>query len=316
MAKHLRQTRRDVPVADHIARYCNPQRVIRDPLTGAIEGVYPQAFELRPKESYLSASWMEFFGRDEGTDHQFKSVVSALRAKHPNVKPHGAFARLNAGRILEVGSERGHSLRIRDRSSARDPGYASIENTPRDNSDLELLATFAEACCVDIRAVEAIDALSHSPDEGQEKSADEELTSRLEPRLVRGVRRTSKVIWRPKKMAKWGEPRKRPPLGWVRPRGTHVKPESLVQRYYLFEVVTGNIMAVSDDEFGTKLPSHPAGKWRYIKSVDLATEIDPGHGKKKFSLPNAEVVAAVQKDGYYKVSWLTKLQTKQVACSL
>jgi hypothetical protein len=154
-----KQTRRDVPSADHIARYCNSQRVIRDPITDKINGVYPQAFELRPKETYLSASWFESFGRDAGHDHQFKSALEALRIKHRSVKSDGAFARLNAGRIFEVGAERGHSLRVRDRSSADDPGYASIENTPLDNSDLELLATFANDSCLEIRSVAAIDAI-------------------------------------------------------------------------------------------------------------------------------------------------------------
>ena len=158
MAKK-KQTRRDVPGADHIARYCNPQRVIRDPVTDEIGGVYPQAFELRPKEAYLSASWLESFGRVAGLDHQFKTALAALRAKHPGVKSRGAFARLNADRILAVGAERGHSLRVRDRSRPDDPGYASIDNTPADNSDLELLAVFANDCCIELRGVAAIDAI-------------------------------------------------------------------------------------------------------------------------------------------------------------
>jgi hypothetical protein len=157
MAKQ-KQIRRDVPSADHIARYCNHQLVIRELITDKITGVYPQAFELRPKETYLSASWLESFSRDAGHDHQFKSALAALRKKHRGVKSDGAFARLNAGRVVEVGAERGHSLRVRDRSSADDPGYASIENTPRDNSD-ELLATFANDCCIEIRSVAAIDAI-------------------------------------------------------------------------------------------------------------------------------------------------------------
>lgn len=160
MAKQ-KQTRRDVPSADHIARYCNHQRIIRDPITDEIKGVYPHAFALREpdKETYLSASWLEFFGKDDSLDHQFKSALNALRAKHRGVKSDGAFARLNAGRVLEVGAECGHSLRVRDRSAPDDPGYASIENTPLDNSDNKLLAAFANDCCIEVRGVAAIDAM-------------------------------------------------------------------------------------------------------------------------------------------------------------
>lgn len=106
MAKQ-KQTRRDVPSADHIARYCNHQRIIRDPITDEIRGVYPHAFALRErhKETYLSASWLEFFGANAGLDHQFKSALKALRGKHRGIKSDGAFVRLNAGRVIEVGAE-------------------------------------------------------------------------------------------------------------------------------------------------------------------------------------------------------------------
>jgi hypothetical protein len=171
MAKFKQTRRDDVPNADHVARYCNHQRVIRDPLTDEIKGVYPQAFALREKirdkgpETYLSASWLEFFGRDAGLDHQFKAALTALSAKHSGVKKQsgvklrGAFARLNVGRILEVGTERGHKLRVRNRSTSSDPGYASIDNTPLNNSDMELLAAFARSC-IEVVEIAQIDASS------------------------------------------------------------------------------------------------------------------------------------------------------------
>lgn len=153
-----RQIRRDVPNADNVARYCNPQMVIRDPETDELLGVFPQAFALRTRinETYLSLTWLEYFGRDLPVDKQFKEVLKAVRAKHKGIKPSGVFARLNAGRIVEVGSERGHKLRVRDRSHAHDAGYASIENMPQDNSDEALLEAFASDCCDEIRSVSSI----------------------------------------------------------------------------------------------------------------------------------------------------------------
>jgi hypothetical protein len=153
-----RQARRpDVPHVDHVARHCNPQRIIRHPVTRQVQGVWPEAFELRvtKNEKYLSVHWMECFSTD--VDLQFRDVVKALRKKRC-VVPNSAIARLNAGLIARAGSLRGHLLRIRDRSSTSDPGYAGIFGMPRDNSDAELLALFATECCTQVRAVSDIEA--------------------------------------------------------------------------------------------------------------------------------------------------------------
>jgi hypothetical protein len=156
--KKAKHERREVPEADHLARHCNSQRVIRDPTTREIKGVWPEAFELRTKleEEYLSTHWMEYFSRDD-IDTQFQYVVQALRAKR-DVKANSAIARLKARLVVEAGKSRGHPIRIRDRSSATNPGYAGIYNMPRDNSDRELLAVLANECCIQIRGVDAIDA--------------------------------------------------------------------------------------------------------------------------------------------------------------
>jgi hypothetical protein len=154
MSKAPKQHRReDVPHKDHVARYCNPQRVIRDPNTHAITGVFPQAFALLPKikESYLSTHWMESFAVD--VDAQFQAVVAVLRDKLDIVRPEAAVARLNAGCVIQGGAMRGLSIRIRDRSSRNDPGYSGIYGVPRDNSDVEFLALLANECCIEVRSV-------------------------------------------------------------------------------------------------------------------------------------------------------------------
>jgi len=81
-----------------------------------------------------------------------------LRKKHLNVRPKGAFARLDAGLVVEAGTARGHPIRVRDSSCPNDPGYAGIFGIPLDNSDLELLALFANDCCIEIRGTDNIDA--------------------------------------------------------------------------------------------------------------------------------------------------------------
>jgi hypothetical protein len=134
--------------------------VIRDPTTQAIKGVFPQPFTLRTEisENYLSTYWMEVLS-SAGIPAQFKAVLAALRKKHAGVKSKGAFAKLNAGLVLDAGSKRGLQLRIRDRSSANDPGYSGIFGMPLNNSDIEFLALLAGECCVEVRDIAEIDLI-------------------------------------------------------------------------------------------------------------------------------------------------------------
>lgn len=154
--KRKQERRPDVPHSDHIARHCNPQRVIRNPITRAVEGVFPEAFALRDKETYLSTHWMESFSQE--IDTQFCEVLKALRNKLV-VRDNAAIARLNVGAVIGAAQKCGHSIRIRDRSSQTDPGYAGIYGTPRDNSDAQLLGMLVNECCVCVRGVKEIDAI-------------------------------------------------------------------------------------------------------------------------------------------------------------
>ncbi len=152
-----KQVRRDVLQEHHVARYCNSQVVDRDPENNAIRGVFPQAFELKTNrgEEYLSLCQFEYFA---GTlDAQFKSVLMVFRDKIANVRSASAIVRLNCGAILAAGTSRGHSLRMRDRSSDKNRGYAGLEGMPKDNSDLDLLGILANKLCLEVRGVQEID---------------------------------------------------------------------------------------------------------------------------------------------------------------
>jgi hypothetical protein len=158
MAKQKKQTRRDVSPDHHVARYCNPQRVIRDPVTKQVIGVFPQAFELRTarKETYVSAYCMETFSADD-LKVQFEGVLAALRRKL-TVAQAAVLARLHAGLVVEAGVRCSLQIRVRDRSSGANPGYCGIEGMPPDNTNRELLQLFAAECCKDVRSVEDIEA--------------------------------------------------------------------------------------------------------------------------------------------------------------
>ena len=125
--KKPKQVRRpDVPDDHNVARHCHHQRIIRDLESGDITGVFPQEFELRltKKETYLSMNWLEFFPGN--LDAQFKAVVAALRAKR-KVVGRSAIARIRAGSLVESGKIGGYTIRVRDKSSAKNPGYVGIE---------------------------------------------------------------------------------------------------------------------------------------------------------------------------------------------
>jgi hypothetical protein len=169
MAKRIKQRRKIkkpnkhaykvVPDINHVARYCNRHRVIRDLITQKIIGVRPQAFELRPdiKEKDLSAYWMECPEfKATGLESQFQAVVTALRNKHPNVRLEAAFARLNVGRIMQAGLRRQLSIKVLCKSKKNDPGYTGIFGMPLDNSDKIILAQLADECCVEVRGVSDI----------------------------------------------------------------------------------------------------------------------------------------------------------------
>jgi hypothetical protein len=75
-------------------------------------------------------------------------------------------------------------------------------------------------------------------------------------------------------------------------------------KYYMFRGTTGTAMMVTDDKSGAKLPKHPVGKWVFMKEAKLTL------GTKKLGPPPEEVIAAIEKDGYYKISGTMTVKNK------
>jgi hypothetical protein len=155
----MKAKRNDVPSGDHVARYCHPQRIIWDPVTGDLKGLFPAVFKLRdhlPKpETYISLNHFEHFGAD--IDNQFREILSVMRKKFKN-PPEPVVARLNSGRILSCGASRQRQLRLRRRANKTDPSYVALEGLPLDNSDEILLAKLASETCVEVRSGAQIEA--------------------------------------------------------------------------------------------------------------------------------------------------------------
>ena len=77
-----------LPSGDHIARYCSPTRVEDDQPLAA-------AFELAPKDNYLSVNWLEYWGLP-GKDDAIERIREEFARE---VKRDGRFAALNVSEV-------------------------------------------------------------------------------------------------------------------------------------------------------------------------------------------------------------------------
>lgn len=86
-----------VPEEDTLLRHVKPSHVIRAD-DGTPEGLFPEAFELRDDEDYLSAAWVESCGG--ATAAQIKTCIHQFRKKL-TVKKKAVFA---AGQVQAIKS--------------------------------------------------------------------------------------------------------------------------------------------------------------------------------------------------------------------
>ena len=142
-----------MPDTDHVVRHINSQLLIRDEAeqTKPVIGCFPQAFELRPAEQYLSASWLEFF---PGSKHdRIVSVVGGV-AKARTVKPSHGFALGNVAKVKRACASFGLRIRVihEPNKSNPNPAYTAIRNYRSDDIELlELLASEAWSEVIEAR---------------------------------------------------------------------------------------------------------------------------------------------------------------------
>jgi hypothetical protein len=130
---------RYLPDGDHVVRHINSQLLIRDDANRVI-GCFPQAFELRSSEKYLSASWLEYF---PGTKHQRTVAVIAAIAAARTVKATHGFAFGMVSAVKEACASFGQKIRV-IHEPAKDnpnPAYTAVRNYKSD--ELELLQLLA-----------------------------------------------------------------------------------------------------------------------------------------------------------------------------
>jgi hypothetical protein len=131
-------TTKYLPDADHVVRHLNSQLLIRE--GDQVIGCFPQAFELKTGEKYLSAAWLEFF---PGTVEERKSTVVAAYAAARTVRPSHGFAFGNVGQVKNACASYGLKIRVIHEPSKTNPNpaYTAIRNYKSD--DIELLQLLA-----------------------------------------------------------------------------------------------------------------------------------------------------------------------------
>ncbi|NEI22949.1 hypothetical protein GUK30_26465 [Rhizobium leguminosarum] len=124
---------KNIPDGHHVARVCPKNRVIRD-RQGRPVGVFPQLYKLRektdtrPREEYLSASYVEFFGVEHA-----QCLKDCVRTSAFPVKAADFMVMLNAGLVRQIGAS--YNLRLKvvhDTANKKNPAYAKIVGTPHD----------------------------------------------------------------------------------------------------------------------------------------------------------------------------------------
>lgn len=123
-----------LPDSDHVLRYVPWQRLIKAEDEATVIGVFPQAFDLRAGEEYLSVTWVEYFDAPTICDR----VCTAVRAIRGTIKAgkQSRFLMGNVGAVHGVCQRRDRKVRILHEPD-ENPGHVAVRRFPRD--DLQLM---------------------------------------------------------------------------------------------------------------------------------------------------------------------------------
>jgi hypothetical protein len=131
----LRMVTKSLPDTDHIVRHV-PSKLLDE--TGK---PLPQAYELRPSETYLSASWSEYF---QGSLADRLAGCASMMSHYRTLKPRDALSVGNIGEIKDAFGEYNQKIRIvseHDGLKGLNLAYSAVRQVQTENLDLlELLA--------------------------------------------------------------------------------------------------------------------------------------------------------------------------------
>jgi hypothetical protein len=139
---------KSLPDTDHVVRHV-PSKLLDD------NGMpFPQAFELRPAEAYLSTSWSEFF---DGLLADRLAGCACVMSHNRKIKARDAFAVGNVGEIKDAFAEFNQKIRIVSEPDPAPSGlniaYAAIRQIQTDS--LELLELLAQDVWNDVHSAAA-----------------------------------------------------------------------------------------------------------------------------------------------------------------
>jgi hypothetical protein len=147
----------------HIVRYIPFGKLRKDENDKPI-GINHNAFLLRPDETGLSVTWLEYFFGDRGT--QVRSSVLAIRASNMHPTKKSGFAIGNVKAIVDACQQRQRKIRIIHWPEDDNKAHAEVRQLPRD--DTELLEEFAASVWSELvlnASVEPIEDRKPAPDE-------------------------------------------------------------------------------------------------------------------------------------------------------
>lgn len=113
-----------------------------DPDNGSIRGCFPAAFERRPGETFLSATWVEHF-----TGSREEQLCSAAASTALAVKPKDGFALCNVGDLKATCRQANVRIRVIHEPDKDNAAHVAIRQLPDDNK--ALLAAIAQFACVE-----------------------------------------------------------------------------------------------------------------------------------------------------------------------
>lgn len=118
-----------------VVRYVPWARLRKDENDNPI-GVIRAAFELRPVDDYLSATWAEFFSGNDS--EQIRYAIVAIRGSNLKPKPKSGFAVGIVDEISKCCSSHEKPARIRFVHEEEDDNaaHAALRGWPRENDDL------------------------------------------------------------------------------------------------------------------------------------------------------------------------------------
>ena len=126
-----------VPDADHVARRVSRTKQFRD-ADDKLLGCLPAAFELRPDEEFLSATWLDFF---DGVRHEQIAKAISSTAGGSKLPKSTAFVIGNVGKIKQACETGGVRIRVINEPDGKNDAHVALRQWPRDNQ--ELLAIIA-----------------------------------------------------------------------------------------------------------------------------------------------------------------------------